>query len=78
MMDDAWESIMHKALIFNVDLHLVDVHDVASPTIKLSDAQRHPSSLFNFLLENSLSFSVNETISFQKSVGSSDKTTIVN
>jgi hypothetical protein len=33
-----------------IDLHLVDVDDVAPPTIKLSDAKRHASFLSNFLL----------------------------
>ena len=33
----------------NVDLHSVDVDDVAPPTIKLSDAKRHASLLFIFL-----------------------------
>jgi hypothetical protein len=54
---------------FNVDLHSVDVGDVALPIIKLSNA----SLLFNFLLDNSLHFGVNETISFQKLVGNLDK-----
>ena len=35
---------------FNVDLHLVDVDDVAPPTIKLSDAKRHASLLSSVLL----------------------------
>jgi hypothetical protein len=39
-----------------VDLHAVDVDDVAPPTIKLSDAKRHASLLSNFLLDNSLHF----------------------
>jgi hypothetical protein len=37
----------------NVDMRSVDVDDVASPTIKLSDGKRHASLLFNFLLDNS-------------------------
>jgi hypothetical protein len=37
----------------NVDLHSVDVDDVAPPTVKLSDAKRHASSLSNFLVDNS-------------------------
>ena len=32
----------------NVDLDSVDVDDVASPTLKLSDAKRHASLLSNF------------------------------
>jgi hypothetical protein len=37
----------------NVDMHSVDVNDVAPPTIKLSDAKGHASLLSNFLLDNS-------------------------
>ena len=37
--------------------------DVAPPTVKLSDAKRHASLLFNFLLNNSLYFGVDEIIS---------------
>ena len=36
----------------NVDLHSIDVNDVAPPTIKFSDAKCHASLLFNFLLDN--------------------------
>jgi hypothetical protein len=32
-----------------VDLHLVDVDDVAPPTLKLSDAKRHALLLSNLL-----------------------------
>ena len=39
---------------FNVDLHSVDVDDVASPKIKLSDVKHHASSLCSFFLGNSL------------------------
>jgi hypothetical protein len=49
----------------NVDLHSVDVDDVAPPTIKLSDVKRHASLLSNFLLNNSLHFGVNEFLSFK-------------
>jgi hypothetical protein len=38
----------------NFDLDLIDVDNVAPPTIKLSDAKRHASLLSSFLLENSL------------------------
>ena len=48
----------------NVDLHSVNVEDVASSTIKLSDAERHASLLFIFLLDNSLRFGANEINSF--------------
>jgi hypothetical protein len=57
----------------NVDLHSVDVDDVAPPTVKLSDANCHASLLSNFLLDNSLHFGVNETICFHKLVGKLDK-----
>jgi len=62
----------------NVDLHSVDVDDVAPPIAKLSDAKHHPSLLSNFLLDNSLHFGVNEIISFQKLVGNLDKMTVAN
>ena len=62
----------------NVDLHSVDVDDVAPPTVKLSDAKHHASLLSTFLLDNSLHFGVNEIISFQKLVGNLDKMTIAN
>jgi hypothetical protein len=50
----------------NVDLDLVDVDDIAPPTLKLSDAKRHASISFSFLLDNSYCFGVNEIISFQE------------
>jgi hypothetical protein len=49
----------------NVDLHSIDVDDVAPPTIKLSDAKRHASSLSNFLLDDSSHFDVNEVLVFK-------------
>jgi hypothetical protein len=76
---DAALGINHaQRFDLNVDLHLVDVDDVAPPTLKLSDAKRHPSLLSNFLLDNSLHFDVNEIISFQKLVGNLDKMTVAN
>jgi hypothetical protein len=62
----------------DVDLHSVDVDDVAPPTLKLSDAKRHASLMSNFLLDNSLHFSVNELISSQKLVGNLDKMIVAN
>jgi hypothetical protein len=62
----------------NVDLHSVDVDDVAPSTSKLSDAKRHALLLSNFLLNNSLHFDVNEMISFQKLVGNLEKMTVAN
>ena len=53
----------------NVDIHSVDVDDVAPPTIKLNDPIHHAPLLSNFLLDNSLHFGVNEVINFQKLVG---------
>ena len=49
----------------NVDLHSVDVDDVAPPTIKLSDAKRHASLLSNILLGNSLHFGVMKFLIFK-------------
>ena len=60
------------------DLHLVDVDDVISPTVKLSDDKRRALFLSRFLLKNSLHFGVCEIISSQKLVGSLDKMTTVN
>jgi hypothetical protein len=76
---DAALGINHaQGFDLNVDLHSVDVDDVAPPTVKLSDVKRHASLLFNFLLDNSLHFGVNEILSFQKLVGNSDKITVTN
>jgi hypothetical protein len=62
----------------DVDLHSVDVDDIAPPTLKLSDAKCHASLLSNFLLDNSLHFGVNEFISSQKLVENLDKMTNAN
>ena len=62
----------------NVDLHSVDVDDVAPPIVKLSDAKHHASLLSNFLLDNSLHFGVNEIICFQKLVENLDEMAIAN
>ena len=37
----------------DVDLHSIDMDDVAPPIVKLSDAKHHVSLLSNFLLNNS-------------------------
>jgi hypothetical protein len=67
---DAALGITHaQGFDLNVDLHSVDVDDVAPPTVKLSDAKRRASLLFNFLLDNSLHFGVNDILSFQKLIG---------
>jgi hypothetical protein len=62
----------------NIDLHLVNVDDVAPPTLKLSDAKGQGLLLSRFLLKNSLYFGVNEIIGFQKLVGNLDKITVAN
>ena len=62
----------------NINMHSLDVDDVAPRTIKLSDAKRHASLLSSFLLDNSLHYGVNEIISFQKLVGNLDKMTVAN
>ena len=49
----------------NVDLHSVNVDDVAQPTVKLSDSKRHASLLSNKKFDNSLHFGVNEILYFQ-------------
>ena len=57
----------------NVDMHSIDVDDVAPPIVKLSDVKRHASLLSNFLIDNSLHSGVDEISSFQKLVGYLDK-----
>jgi hypothetical protein len=78
LVDAAWGINHAQGLDLNVDLHSVDVDDVAPPTIKLSDTKHHASLLSNFLLNNSLHFGVNEILSSQKLLGNLDKMTIVN
>ena len=73
LLDAALGTDHAQGFDLNVDLHSIDVDDVAPPTIQLSDAKRHASLLSNFLLDNSLHFGVNEIISFQKLVGNLDK-----
>ena len=62
----------------NFHLHLVDVDDVAPPTIKLRDAKRHASLFLNLFLDNSLHFGVNEIIYSQKLVGILNKMIVAN
>ena len=62
----------------NVDMDSVDVENVATPIVKLSDAKRHASLLSSFLLENSLFFGANEIIGSQKFLGNLNKKTIAN
>ena len=76
---DAALGVNHaQGFDLNVDLHSVDVDDVAPPIVKLSDAKCHASLLSSLLLENSLHFDVHEIFSFQKLVGILDKMTIAN
>ena len=62
-----------ESVDLNVDLHSIDVDDVAPPTIKLNDAKRHASLLSNKKLDNALYSGVHEIITFQKLVGNLDK-----
>jgi hypothetical protein len=78
LVDVALEINHAQGFDLNIDLHSVDVDDVAPPTMKLSYAKRRASLLFNFLLVNSLHFGVNEILSFQKLVGNLDKIIVTN
>ena len=78
LVDVALEINHAQCFDLNVNLHLIDVDDVAPSTLKLSDAKRHALLLSNFLLNNSLHFDGNEIINFQKLVGNLDEMTIVN
>ena len=40
----------------DVDLHSVDVSDVAPPTLKLSDPKRHALLLSNFFIKQPVTF----------------------
>ena len=62
----------------NVDLHLIDVDDIAPPTIQFSVAKLHALLLSSLLLESSLYFGVNEIINSQKLVGNLDTMTTAN
>jgi hypothetical protein len=63
---DATLGINHaQGFDLYVDLHAVDVDDVAPPTIKLSDAKRHASLLSNFILYNSLYFGIMKFLVFK-------------
>ena len=64
LVDVALGTTFAQDLDFNVNLDSKDVDDVAPPTVKLSDAERHASLLSSFYLENSLYFGVNVIISF--------------
>ena len=59
-----WGINYAQGFDLNVDLHSVDVDDIAPPTTKLSDAKHHASLLSSFLLVNYLYSSANEIISF--------------
>jgi hypothetical protein len=76
---DAALGINHvQGFDLNVDLHLVDVDDVAPPTLKLIVFKRDASLLSNCLSDNSLHLCVNEFPSFQKLIENLDKMTIAN
>ena len=78
LVNAALEINRAQGFDLNLDLHSVDVDDVAPPTIKLSDAKCHASLLSNFSLDKSLHFGVNEIISFQKLVENLDKMIVAN
>jgi hypothetical protein len=78
LVDPAFGITHTQGFDLNVDLHSIDVDDVAPPAIKLSDAKRHASLLSNLLLINSLHFGVNEILSFQKLVGNLDEVIVAN
>jgi hypothetical protein len=60
LVDVALGNNYAQGLDLIVDIHFVDVDDVAPPTVKLSDAKCHASLLSNLLLDNSLNYGVNE------------------
>jgi hypothetical protein len=78
LVDDALAINYAQGFDLNVDMHSVDVDDVAPPIIKLRDAKRHALLLSNFLLDNFLHFGVDEISSFRKLVGHLDKMTVAN
>ena len=45
LVDASWGTITSQDFDLNVDLDLVDVDDVAPPTVKLSDAKHHASNV---------------------------------
>ncbi len=65
MVDAALGTNYAQNFDLNINLHSVVVLDVAPPTIKLSDAKRHASLLFGFLLENSLYVGLVKLLVFQ-------------
>ena len=63
----------------NIDLHSVDVNDVAPPTIKLGDAKHYASLLSNFLLKkNPYILVLMKLLISQKLAGNLDKMIIAN
>ena len=64
LVDVALGTTFAQDLDFNVILDSEDVDDVALPTVKLSDGERHASLLSSFYLKNTLYFGVNVIISF--------------
>jgi hypothetical protein len=51
LVDPALGITHTQGFDLNIDLHSIDVDDVAPPAIKLSDAKRHASLLSNLLLD---------------------------
>ena len=78
LVDVALKINYAQGFDLNVDLHSVDVDDVAPTTVEHSDAKCHASLLSNFLLNNSLQFVVNKIINFQKLVRNLDKMIVAN
>ena len=50
LVDDALGTNYAQDFDHSIDLHSVDVDDVAPPTVKLSDAKCHASLLSSFLI----------------------------
>ena len=69
---------LQQSSCFIIALDLIDVDDVAPPTVKLSDGERHASLLFSFYVESSLYFGAKVILNFQKLVGNLDKMTVAN
>jgi hypothetical protein len=56
LVDVALDINYTQGFDLNFDVHLVDVDDVAPPTVKLSEAKRHASLLSNLLLDKLFTF----------------------
>jgi hypothetical protein len=78
LVDVALRISCAQGFNIDVDLHPINVDDVAPPIGKLSDVKRHASLLSRFFLDTFLHFGVNEVINFQKLVENLDKMTVAN